>query len=98
MDKQNMKAVLVTTEHRGVFFGYIPHEVGEVPPKEALKLQHARNVIYWSASMNGFLGLAAIGPDGSCKVGPAVSSLVVYDITSVTECAEKAVEKWEALP
>lgn len=60
------KAVLVTTSHRGVFFGYASETDGAT-----IKMRGARNCVYWSSDVKGFLGLAATGPSKSCKVGPA---------------------------
>jgi hypothetical protein len=47
--------------------------------------------------MHGFMGLASMGPDKECKVGPA-ADITVRKITAVLECSPQAVEKWEAAP
>lgn len=52
--KQAERAVLVTTEHRGVFFGYATETDGET-----ITLKNARNCVYWSSDVKGFLGLAS---------------------------------------
>lgn len=88
------RAVLVTTAHRGVFFGYL---VGE-PAKEKLLLEQARNCVYWDAGVHGFVGLASSGPGPQSKVGPAAPSMELFDITSVTACTPEATAKWEAAP
>lgn len=85
------EAVLVTTEFRGVFFGYV--ECSEKLPNE-ITLTKARNCIYWSSSVKGFLGLSVTGPDSQCKIGAQVDELTLYRITSVTPVAPKAEEKW----
>lgn len=87
-------AVLVTTAHRGVFFGYTADEV----KNKTLKIRNARNCIYWSTDVKGFLGLAASGPSNSCKIGPKVLSLTLTDVTSVSEVTPEAIEKWEKSP
>ena len=89
-----MKAVLLTTKHRGVFFGYLDGE----PSQAQVKLTRARNCIYWHASVKGFEGLAVTGPNDQCKVGPAAKSLLLYNITSVVECDPEAVDAWEKAP
>ncbi len=94
MAKNGVVAVLVTTVHRGVFFGYTADKV----KNKTLKIKNARNCIYWSTDMKGFLGLAATGPSSSCKVGPKVPSLTLTDVTSVSEVSPEAVEKWEKSP
>ena len=86
------RAVLVTTAHRGVFFGYAKNTVGAT-----IKLRGARMCVYWSADLRGFMGLASQGPNASCKIGPA-ADIELRDITSVTEVSPEAVEKWEKAP
>jgi hypothetical protein len=86
------RAVLVTTEHRGVFFGYAIDVDG---PTIALK--NARNCLYWSASVKGFLRLAATGPDSSCRIGPR-ADITLRAITAVAEVTPAAVEAWEKAP
>ncbi len=86
------RAVLVTTAHRGVFFGYATETRGTT-----IELKRARNCIYWTASIRGFMGLAAFGPDKSCRIGPA-ADIELRDITSVAEVTPEAVTKWESAP
>lgn len=89
---ESSKAVLVTTEFRGVFFGYIKNDKNL--PAE-ITLTGAKNCIYWSADCGGFLGLAANGPTSGCKIGKTVSELTLYKITSVTPVEAAAEKKWE---
>lgn len=86
------RAVLVTTAHRGVFFGYATKTDGPT-----ISLRKARNCIYWPTSNRGFLGLAANGPDKEAKVGPA-ADIELRDITCVAEVTEAAAKKWEEAP
>jgi hypothetical protein len=85
--------VLVTTIHRGVFFGELVSEEGEV-----VKLANARNCIYWPVETRGFLGLAFAGPPKGSKVGHAAPSLTLRGVTSISECTKEAAEKWESGP
>lgn len=89
---KNERAVLVTTSHRGVFFGYATETQGET-----ISLRSARCCIYWPAGNKGFLGLAAQGPLSGARVGPAVD-LELRDITCVANCTPEAVKAWEAAP
>ena len=84
--------VLVTTEHRGVFFGYATDVDGPT-----ITLKNARNCIYWSTSVKGFLGLAATGPDSQCRIGPR-ADITLRAITAVAEVTPAAVEAWEKAP
>lgn len=86
------RAVMVTTSHRGVFFGYAGKTDGAT-----IKLRAARNCISWTASVKGFLGLASSGPDAQCKIGPA-ADIELRDITCVAEVTDAAAAKWEAAP
>ena len=88
---KNKKAVLVTTEFRGVFFGEVA-ESKNLP--EEITLANARNCIYWSADCNGFLGLAATGPTRNCRIGALVKKITLWKITSVTPVTEEARAKW----
>lgn len=84
--------VLVTTEYRGVFFGYVKDDK-KLP--EQITLTNVRNCIYWSSDVGGFLGLAATGPSKSCKIGVEVPEVALWRITSVTPVNEDAEKKWK---
>lgn len=86
------RAVLVTTSHRGVFFGYASDTDGAT-----IKLRSARNCIYWPTANKGFMGLANMGPVSGSKVGPA-ADIELRDITSVAEVTPTAAAAWEAAP
>ena len=86
------RPVLVTTAHRGVFFGYATETRGET-----INLARARNCIYWSADVKGFIGLAATGPSSLCRIGPA-ADLQLRDITAVIEVTPKGLLLKEAAP
>jgi hypothetical protein len=86
------RAVLVTTVHRGVFFGYATETDGET-----IALKRARNCVYWSADVKGFLGLASTGPNASCRIGPP-ADIQLRAITCVAEVTPAAAEAWEKAP
>jgi len=86
------RAVVVTTAHRGVFFGYATEATGAT-----IKLRQARNCVYWSPETHGFLGLAAVGPNKNCRVGPA-ADIELRDVTCVAEATDAATFAWEAGP
>lgn len=88
------RAVLVTTKHRGVFFGYL---VGEASPERVL-VRKVRNVTYWDEATKGFLGLAATGPTSKCRVSAAAEESTIYEITGVFGCTEDAVKRFEEGP
>jgi hypothetical protein len=85
------RPVLVTTEYRGVFFGYADDTSGNT-----ITLTNARNCIYWPTSQGGFGGLASDGPQKGARIGARVSKLDLRKITSVSEVTEAATKAWEA--
>ncbi len=86
------RPVIVTTEHRGVFFGFATDTDGET-----IALKRARLCLYWSADVKGFMGLAASGPSASCRIGPP-ADITLRKITAVLEVQADVVKKWEAQP
>ena len=85
------RPVLITTEFRGVFFGYATDTSGDT-----VTLKNARNCIYWSAKTGGFGGLAANGPAAGSRIGERISQIELRKVTSVSELTPAAVEAWEA--
>ncbi len=93
MEFKKGEPVLVTTDKRGVFFGYFDAMDGNV-----VDLTNARNCLYWSSETKGFLGLAANGPTVDCRIGPQSPALHLFGITSVSKVSEKAAAEWEKQP
>ena len=92
MEGKNIPLV-VTTESRGVFFGY-----GQVTTKKEVSLEKARMCVYWNEVVRGVLGLAAIGPNSGCKISYAIPGITLQKVTAIMECTPEAVENWEAGP
>ena len=90
MDEQH---VLVTTTHRGVFFGVLKEQDGEV-----VTLTDAQNCITWSTATKGFLGLASKGPQPESRIGPVVPKITLYGVTSITDCTDEATKVWKTQP
>ena len=84
------RAVVVTTAHRGVFFGYASDTDGD-----QIVLNRSRLCVYWSADVKGFMGLAANGPTKSCLIGPP-ATITLRNITAVLECTPEAAKAWES--
>ncbi len=99
--KPTDRPVLVTTLHRGVFFGYAtPAAVlawEKQPEKVTVRLRGMRNVVYWSSDCRGFVGLAANGPTKSCKIGPAADA-AVRNVTAIVDVTGDAEKVWQAAP
>ena len=92
---ENGKPVLVTTEKRGVFFGYVA-DASALPA--SIRLTRCRNCVYWSADVRGFVGLAANGPSNGCRIGHASAETTLYGITSVSAVSPDATIRWELAP
>lgn len=86
------RPVIVTTAHRGVFFGYASDIDGET-----IHLRAARLCVYWSRTMKGFMGLASMGPDSECRIGPP-ADIALRSITSVVAVTPEAARRWESAP
>ena len=91
--KTDERPVLVTTEWRGVFFGY----ASAASANGVIALRAARNCIYWGSDVKGVFGLAATGPTSSCRVGPAVD-LDLRGVTSIADVTPAAAKAWEEAP
>lgn len=55
--------LVVTTVHKGVFFGY-----GTPTDEKTIKIDRARMCVYWPSETHGVLGLAAQGPKNGSKI------------------------------
>ena len=88
----SQSSVLVTTSHRGVFWGYLEETSKD---GRTVTLTGARNAIYWATS-KGFLELAQVGPNKASKVGSVAPRITLYDVTSLTECTPEATKAWES--
>ena len=85
------RPVLVTTEYRGVFFGFASDTSGDT-----ITLTNARNCIFWPAQNGGFIGLATEGPANGARIGATAKRIELRKITAVTEVTAVAAEKWMA--
>lgn len=90
--RNSERPVLVTTAHRGVFFGYAKDVSGET-----ITLRAARLCVYWTSDIRGFMGLAAVGPGSGCRIGPP-ADIELRAITAVVSVTSEAVAKWEVAP
>ena len=88
------RPVLVTTLHRGVFFGLTSAAEGA----EIVKLYGCRNVLYWPQACRGFLGLAANGPLPGAKIGYAAVSTELRNVTSVTDLSAEVADAFTSFP
>ena len=90
--KANMVPVLITTEFRGVFFGWADESTLH---DDTITLKDARNCIYWTSSVGGFAGLAEAGPLDGCRIGAQVGTMQLRKITSICMCTDDAAKRWK---
>jgi len=99
--KVSERAVIVTTQHRGVFFGYVTLDAIKTwetkPDTVTVRIGQSRLCVYWSPDVRGFMGLAANGPTSKCRVGPA-ADITVRNVTAILDVSEKAEAAWRLEP
>jgi hypothetical protein len=87
---ETKQALVVTTSHKGVFFGY-----GEATTDKTIRLEQCRMCIYWSSETKGVVGLASDGPAKGSRISPATPAITIQDVTSCMEASPEAVKAWE---
>lgn len=83
--------VLITTKHRGVFFGFAQEADIE---KENIRVKRCRCAIRWNTAPYGFLALAKEGPNDNSRIGAEAPEVLLRDVTSVALCTEAAAAAW----
>ena len=84
------RPVIVTTEKRGVVFGYTAN-VNARP----IVLAAARMCLYWSADVGGVFGLAEKGPTKDCKISAVVPSITLEGVTAIMSVDPAAEKAWK---
>jgi len=87
-----MKNVLITTQHRGVFFAQMD-ENADLTQKTLTNLKNCRMAIYWGTT-KGLMELANDGPTKSSKIGAPADVDVMHDVTAVFSVSDKAAAAW----
>ncbi len=88
-----LKSVIVTTKHRGVFWGRLVSSE-EKDGNQSVTLANARNAIRWRTS-KGLWELAQSGPNENSLIGSVAPRITLHDVTSVAECTDAATKAWE---
>lgn len=87
-------AVLVTTEHRGVFFGFVRDPLSA---DNRITLSDAQMAIYF-ANTRGVFGLASAGPNKDCRIGGPVPEITLMKVTAIAPCTPEAVAAFKLAP
>lgn len=90
MSESSDRPVIVTTERRGVFFGY----TSDPADAKVVTLRNARCAIRWGTT-GGWLQLAATGPTANSKVGTRAPEITLQGVTSVAAVSPEAAAAWE---
>lgn len=87
-----MKNILITTQHRGVFFAQVDDNT-DLTQKTLTNLKNCRMAIYFGTT-RGVMQLAQDGPTSSSKIGAGADVDVMHDITAVFSVTDKAAQAW----
>ena len=88
----DLKPVILCTQHRGVFFGFITQGT-DLTQRTLTDIKGARMAIYWGTD-RGVMQLAESGPTSKSKIGAAATIDVLHDITAVFAVSPEAAKKW----
>lgn len=87
-----MVPVIITTQHRGVFFGYV-EENADLEAR-ALSIRHAKMAIRWNTT-KGIGELALSGPNDGSIIGAEADIAALHDVTCVWYVTQEAAKKWD---
>lgn len=87
----DLKPILVTTAHRGVFAGLVPADT-DLSAK-TISLKEARMAIYWGTT-KGVMELAETGPTDKSRISAKADIPVLHDVTAVLDVSDAAWAKW----
>lgn len=92
MNQYQMRHVLVTTKHGGVFAGLVP--IDQDLTVRSFPLWAAKMAIYW-ATTKGVMELAETGPNPKSKISAPADITMLHDVTAIFDITDKAWEKWQ---
>jgi hypothetical protein len=102
-NQKRMKNILITTQHRGVFFAQIEEEqlidyktgAAQDPkaPRHLIDLKNCRMAIYFNTT-KGVMELAEVGPNKGSRIGATADVDIMHDVTAIFSVTEKAAEAW----
>jgi len=90
--KKEKLAVMVTTEAKGVFFGYI--DAKDESNSDKLVVEECQMAVYFSSSIGGVLGLTYTGPDKNCRISNPAPQFLLHKITGVARVTKEAEKNW----
>lgn len=91
--KQSTINILITTEHRGVFFAKAPRNI-DLTAATLRNLKDCRMAINWRTG-KGVMDLAENGPNGKCLISSKADIPVIHRVTAVFNVTDAAAAAWE---
>ena len=91
---QNLKNIIVTTLHRGVWFAQVDKNK-DLTPKTLTSLKGCKMAIEWGTE-RGLHQLAETGPTPTSRISAPCDIEVLHDITAIFIVTDQAAEAWAA--
>lgn len=88
-----MKAIIITTKHRGVFFGRVAEN--EPIDGEHIKNVHGCRMAIQFGTDRGVMQLAETGPTDRSKISARADMPIIRDVTAVMSVTDAAAELWD---
>lgn len=92
-EKETGIPIIVCTEYRGVFFGYVDKFPESIP--QEIKLYRSKMCVYWSEKVKGIMGLAENKNLSGCKITGEIPSILLNRITAIMEVSSEAEKAWQ---
>ena len=92
--KEGMKAVLVTTKHKGVWFALVPI-TKDLTTTTLTDLKDCRMAIYWGTT-KGLHELCETGPTEKSRISAKADIEVLHDVTGVFAVTDQARLAWSS--
>ncbi|WP_086931570.1 DUF6948 domain-containing protein [Agarilytica rhodophyticola] len=89
---ENLKAVILTTEYRGVFYAEVEQDK-DLSAETLTNLKNCRMAINWGAT-RGVFQLAETGPTENSKISAKADIPVLHKITAVMDVTDEARKAW----
>jgi hypothetical protein len=89
----NVLNVLITTEHRGVFFARVSRDL-DLTAATLHNLKDCRMAISWRTG-RGVMDLAENGPNDKCLISSKADILVIHKVTAVFAVTDAAALAWD---
>lgn len=87
-----MKNVIITTEHRGVWFAQVEKDK-DLTTETLTDLKNCKMAIRWGTT-KGIQQLCETGPTNNSKISAPANILTLHKVTAVFAVTDEAVKAW----